>query len=249
MIARRKVALALAGFPLVLASRASWSQHEQVYDSFVQLIYPPIEAIDNPQPFGYERATQAEIDRAKLIIAQTVQGPRPIDIAQSFVDRFFKTAPDLISQWPAPAHWNPLVVEFFSATSYHANNDMIPWCAAFANWCLERAGKRGSRSASSQSFLSKEFTRTNNPKPGDLAVFTVYDNATGRSLGLGHVTFFKNRISDTHITVVGGNQSAGGHSSIISEKPFPIGDVSVKRHVGNNYIRCTMRLNSFVAVA
>jgi uncharacterized protein (TIGR02594 family) len=246
MITRRAAAFGIAGSVVLL--RSARLAAEDAPEPFNQLIYPPIEALDNPEPFGYQPATEDEINKAKLISEQTPKGPRPIDIAQSFVDRFYKSELNAISQWPAPSHWNPLIVEFFSATSYHANNDMIAWCAAFANWCLERAGKSGSRSAASQSFLSKDFEATKNPKPGDLAIFTCYDKASGKSLGLGHVTFFKSKISETYINVVGGNQSGDGHSSIISERPFFVADRDVGRHVGNNYVTCTMRLNRYISV-
>lgn len=238
----------MACSPFLVGARAAAGQPAEAEEYFDQLIYPPIEALDDPQPFGVKPPTQDEVKKATLIIDQTVKGPRPIDVAQSFVDRFYDNDPSAISQWPAPSHWNPLIVKFFSATSYRANNDMIAWCAAFANWCLERAGRVGSRSAKSQSFLSKEFKTTKDPKPGDLAIFTCYDKASGKSLELGHVTFFKNKVSDTFINVVGGNQSADGHSSIVSERPFSIVDRDVRRHVGNNYVLCTMKLNTYITI-
>jgi uncharacterized protein (TIGR02594 family) len=250
MITRRKLILGLAGYPLIGGVLPALGQTAEEADlTFDQLIYPPIEALDDPQPFGYKPATEAQKKRAKEIVDGTPKGPRPIDIAQSFVDRFYAKEPEAISQWPAPANWNPLIVDFFGATSYRANNDMIAWCAAFANWCLERSGRTGSRSAASQSFLSKDFKATNDPKPGDLAVFTCYDKASGKSLGLGHVTFFKGTISNTRIRVVGGNQSGDGHSSIISEREFSTVDRDVRRHVGNNYVLCTMKFNTYLQIA
>lgn len=248
MFTRRAMVAGMACTPLMITAQVAAAQTAEIEDSFDQLIYPPIEAIDDPQPFGYKPASQDEINKAKLIIDQTINGPRPIDVAQSFVDRFYVSDPSAISQWPAPAHWNPLIVDFFTATSYRANNDMIAWCAAFTNWCLERSGRVGSKSAASQSFLSKEFKTTKDPKPGDLVVFTCYDKASGKSLGLGHVTFFKNKISDKLINVIGGNQSSDGHSSIICERPFSIVDRDVMRHVGNDYILCTMKFNSYISI-
>ena len=216
---------------------------------FDQLTFPAFEAIGKPEQFGYKPPTAIQKENAAEIVRATPNGPSPIAIVQSFVDRYYVKDPDSISQWPAPNEWNPLIVTFFSSTSYPANNDMIPWCAAFANWCLERAGRTGSRSAASQSFLSnKAFKRTDDPKAGDLIVFTCYDLATNKSVGVGHVTFVKEKPANGRVKVVGGNQSKDGHSSIISETEFPLGDRPVKRHIGSKYVPCVMRLNSFIAI-
>jgi len=214
-----------------------------------QLIYPPFGAIDAPQPFGYKPPTEKEKQRAEDIIKSTPKGPAPIDIAKSFFDRFYTTDPKTISQWPAPEAWNPLIVQFFSATTLKANNDMVAWCAAFANWCIERSGRKGSRSAASQSFLDKKnFKQTNDPAIGDLAVFTCYEKNTNKSLGLGHVAFVMHKPAGGRVKVLGGNQSADGHSSIISERDFMTGDRDVRRHVDGKYVPCTMRLNTYISI-
>lgn len=249
MISRRALILGVAAWSplcsLLRATDASTGQEEAVFD---QLTYPPIEALDNPQPFGYNPPTEAQKQKAKDIINGTPKGPAPIDLAQSFVDRFYRSDPDAISQWPAPASWNPLIVEFFSATSIRANNDMIAWCAAFVNWCIERTSRNGSRSASSQSFISKDFKATQNPAPGDVAVFTCHDKQSDSSLGIGHVAFYKENLPNGRIRVVGGNQSSDRHSSIISESVFSIAATNVRRHVGNEYVSCTMRLNTYIKI-
>jgi uncharacterized protein (TIGR02594 family) len=248
MITRRMLAMGLATHAALVSTSPAFAEPSEVTGGeFVQLTYPPITAINAPRPFGFSPATEAQKAKAKAIEDATPNGPRPIDIAQSFVDRFFSQDPEAISQWPAPASWNPLVVDFFSATSLHANNDMIAWCAAFANWCIRRSGKHGSGSASSQSFISKTFKATSAPAVGDLAVFTCYDKTTGKSLGLGHVTFFKEQLDDHRIKVVGGNQSKDGHSSIISEGTFVTTNTTVGRHVGDSYVASTMRLNAYIS--
>jgi uncharacterized protein (TIGR02594 family) len=234
------------------ALRNLWQAQDQTSvdqdNTFDQLIYPPFEALNNPKPFGYNPPTESQKQEAEQIIEATVKGPKPIDIAQSFVDRFYTKKPRLISQWPAPESWNPLIVQFFRATARPANNDMIPWCAAFVNWCIERSGKHGSRSASSQSFLSKYFKSVSVPQPGDLAIFTCFDNDSNKDLGIGHVAFVRERISETRIRIVGGNQSKDGHSSIICEEEFVTTDRDVRRHIGNKYVHCTLRLNSYVSI-
>lgn len=248
MLNRRAVGLGLMMAPSLLISGRSFGQTTEEEESFEQLTFPPISALDQPGLFGYKPATQAQIDKARLIVNNTPRGPAPIDIAKSFITRFSNTDAEAISQWPSPASWNPLVVEFFRSTNTKANNDMIAWCAAFANWCIERAGQAGSKSASSQSFLSRNFKKTDIPKRGDLAIFTCFDSQ-GRSLGLGHVTFFESRVDDRRISVVGGNQSVHGHSSIISASSFPSYDRPVRRTVGSRRVPCTMRLNTFVSLS
>jgi uncharacterized protein (TIGR02594 family) len=250
MITRRVAMLGLMTNSLLFNILPAAGQvDDKTVDSFDQLTFPPVDTLDNPEPFGYSPPTEAQKARAAEVVRTTPKGPRPIDIAQSFVDRFYKQDPEVISQWPSPSSWNPLVVEFFSATTLRANNDMIAWCAAFANWCIERSGRNGSRSAASQSFLGNAaFKTTDDPNIGDLVVFTCYDKLTGKSVGLGHVAFVKEKPANGRIKVIGGNQSADGHSSIISERYFPISPFDVRRHVGNNYILCTMRLNTFVRI-
>lgn len=253
MISRRMMALGLMTYPALLSRLLASGQtldkdQKQSEESFDQLVYPPIGALENPEPFGYKPATEAQKKKAQEIVDGTPKGPRPIDVAQSLVDRFYDKDPDAISQWPAPTSWNPLIVEFFNATSRPANDDMIPWCAAFVNWCLGRCGRIGSRSASSQSFLTKDFKQTDDPKTGDLAIFTCYDKSTGKSLGLGHATFFKKKVTNNKITVVGGNQSVDRHSSIICEKEFVTTDSDARRHVDGKYVLCTIRLNAYIRI-
>ena len=249
MISRRN---ATAGIAVCYALRPALARAQAALTNeapFDQLTFPAFQAIGKPEQFGYKLPTAVQKEKAAEIVRTTPNGPTPIAIVQDFVDRYFVKDPDAISQWPAPSEWNPLIVTFFSSTSYPANNDMIPWCAAFANWCLERAGRTGSKSASSQSFLSsRAFKKTDDPKAGDLAVFTCYDPATNKSVGLGHVTFVKEKPADGRVKVIGGNQSKDGHSSIISETEFPLGDRAVKRHIGGKYVPCVMRLNSFISI-
>jgi uncharacterized protein (TIGR02594 family) len=243
------MALGLVTYPALVGAFLANSQTSRTdEESFDQLVYPPLETLENPELFGYKPATEAQKRKAQEIVDGTPKGPKPIDIAQSLVDRFYDKEPDAISQWPAPASWNPLIVEFFKATSTPANSDMIPWCAAFANWCIERSRRNGSRSASSQSFLSKDFMQTDDPRAGDLAIFTCYDNSSGKSLGLGHATFFKERLSQNRIKVVGGNQSRDRHSSVICETEFSTTDHDARRHVGDKYVPCTMRLNTYIRI-
>lgn len=247
MLTRRAAGLGLLAAPLIgTLPRAAWAQDDQ--QGLDQLEYPPFELIGAPSLFGYEPATAVEIAKAKLIVNNTRKGPAPIDVAKHFVVRFAASDPEAIAQWPRPSRWNPLIVEFFNATSTKANSDMVAWCAAFANWCIERAGRKGTRSASSQSFLSSGLKKTQSPRRGDLAVWTCYDSRN-RSLGLGHVAFFEGPGDGKTVDVIGGNQSKDGHSSIISARAYPVFDRKVTRGIGGKRVPCTMKFNTYLALS
>jgi uncharacterized protein (TIGR02594 family) len=222
-------------------------------ESFDQLIYPPLGAINQPEKFGYAKPTQAQRDKAAKIINETPKGPNPLAIARSFSERFGESDPRAISQWPAPDAWNPLVVEFFKSTASPANNDMVAWCAAFANWCIERNGRTGTRSAASQSFVdpknAKYFKKINDPDFGDLVVWTCYDDKSGKSLGLGHVAFVTGKPSGDSVPTISGNTSDDNHYSIIVEKPFSTKDRKVYRTVNGTKVLSVMKLNSFLRMA
>lgn len=249
MFTRRELLAGLALSPLALASSRCWAQESAPGEAFSELEYPDFASLTSYRLFGKNLPNQVQREKAAAIIQATPEGPTAFAIAKSFVDRYATQDPAAISQWPKPAAWNPLVVHFFSATSYKANNDLTPWCAAFANWCLERAGMKSSRSAGSQSFLDERyFKRTPEPKTGDLAIFTCYDLVSKASMGLGHVGFFKEKLADGRISVLGGNQSVEGQSSIICEKPYSIGDVALRRTINGKKVPCTMRLNTYISV-
>ena len=250
MITRRSIAFGLVTCPALITSLPIASQTiGSAEEPFDQLIYPPIDDVDNGQPFGYRPATEAQKKKAAEISDAAPKGPTPVDIAQSFVDRFYKKDPEAITQWPVPAWWNPLMLHFFATSSNKFNSDMVAWSGALTNWCLERSGRSGSQNSGSQSFLSKDFKATDDPQHGDLAVFTCYDKSTGKSLGFGHVVFFKEKLSNNHIRVIGGNQSGDGHSSIICERELLTTDHDVRRHSGESYSLCTMRLNTYIKLS
>jgi uncharacterized protein (TIGR02594 family) len=96
---------------------------------------------------------------------------------------------------------NPRIVEYLHSTNlgapYHSN-DETPWCSAFVNWCVERAGFAGTDSAAALSWASWG-SNTTSPVPGDIVVF----NWGG---GRGHVGFFASATS-SKVKVFGGNQS------------------------------------------
>jgi hypothetical protein len=248
MICRRNFAAGCLLIPVLLKSGDAFpkARHREIV---YQLEYPPVTDSHGRRPQN-RVPTAVQIRRATEIIAKTPTGPRPIDIAQTFVDRFYTKEPALISQLPPPAARNPLIGKFFQDTSTPNNGDIVAWCAAFANFCIHRSGRIGSRSASSQSFLTTTFRKTSNPEQGDLAIFTCFSPSTGKSLQLGHVAFYKERIDETHIRVVGGNQTTDEHSSIISETVMLTTDRSLRRHLSNGESTpVVMRLNAYISLS
>jgi uncharacterized protein (TIGR02594 family) len=248
MISRRYFIRALATLAAYPALGSCAPENRDVQPVLSQLLFPDLATINEHRSRGESQPTDAQVQRAKQIIAATPVGPTPLDVAQSFIDRFGNSEPDIISQWPTPDAWNPLIVEFFSATNLRVSNDMIAWCAAFANWCLLRAGRSGSGDASSQSFLGDDFAKTDTPKVGDLVVFTSVDNRTNQSLGIGHVGFVKGPPDSGHVDVLGGNQSSDGHSSIISSKLFSTQPFAARRHVNGSWVLCTMKICAYLRI-
>ena len=99
-----------------------------------------------------------------------------------------------------------------------ATGALVAWCAAFVGTMLTQAGVTGTRSASSRSYLNYGASvGTTNPPYGSIAVFGVPNS------GSGHVGFILSS-DDTHVTVLGGNQSdrtASRSGGIVSKSVFP----------------------------
>jgi uncharacterized protein (TIGR02594 family) len=247
MFTRRSVFLAAAAAALPISIDRVCAQ-ESDEELLAPLDYPSIDALTQPHEFGLRLPDKSAIDKANAIIANTPTGPTPFEVAKSFVTRFGKSDPDAISQWPLPAAWNPLVVDFFSATQDKATNDTVPWCAAFTNWCLLRSHRPTTNSASSQSFATTDrFKTTSSPKQGDIVVFTCYTAQGNSDLGIGHVTFFDSPIDSDHILCLGGNQG-GDRSSTISERAYPNTPFKSKRHVNGKYVNVVYRINRYLTV-
>jgi len=94
-----------------------------------------------------------------------------------------------------------------------------PWCAAFANSVLAKAGMKGTGSLEANSFMSWGY-HTNEPRAGDVVVMHL-----GRHRGADHVGFFVDMIDidgASYVKVLGGNQGHAVHavyypaSSVIS---------------------------------
>ena len=100
----------------------------------------------------------------------------------------------------ASAAANPRIVEYLRSTTLDggaAFTDETPWCSAFANWCVERAGHAGTDSAWARSWLTWG-KPTTFPSVGCIVVLQ-------RDANKGHVGFFVSR-TPTRVRLLGGNQ-------------------------------------------
>lgn len=164
-------------------------------------------------PFGTQPPTSREAILAKRVLSSVPVGKSPIDVALYFLDvaagKYGEELKPYTTAWPI--RWNPVIVEFFTATNTTPSGDTTSWCAAFVNYCLLMAAKskvlplgsaEPTHSAASRSFRTWA-TTTTTPSAGDLVVFEDRD-----SKGHGHVGFFLKE-TPSSILVLGGNQFEG----------------------------------------
>lgn len=111
---------------------------------------------------------------------------------------------------------NPHIVAYFKETSLDksmASTDETAWCAAFCNWCLVKAGFKGTHNAMAVSFRHwGRPTRGNRPALGAVALIRFKD-------GRHHVTFVAGMDkSGTRLATLGGNQ---GKTSAVTHSHAP----------------------------
>lgn len=140
------------------------------------------------------RAANPQIDNPHLIKPdQRIHIPRTehnwLDIARAELGQRGK---------PGPEH-NPRIIQYHRATTLQATSDEVPWCSSFANWCMERAGIRGTRSAAARSWL-KWGRELKEPRRGCVVVLR-----RGRNPAAGHVGFYMGERKG-RIILLGGNQ-------------------------------------------
>ena len=95
--------------------------------------------------------------------------------------------------------FNTRIAEYLETVDMIAN-DEIPWCAAFVNWCLNKAEIFGTALPNAKSYLEWGYNITQ-PVVGAI---TVFDR--GKHSWQGHVGFFLDQ-SDNYVYIIGGNQS------------------------------------------
>ncbi|WP_148662265.1 TIGR02594 family protein [Paraburkholderia phytofirmans] len=170
-------------------------------------------------PFGTNPALDEEEKLARQILDAAPTTGSLQDIEYYFMNLTVRNKDGELynSQWKN--RWNPVIVQFFRSTASTAHNDLVPWCAAFQNWCLDRLGFKGTNSASSGSFRTYGLQVTD-PKPGDFVVFRDKDPDAARQ-GHGHIALFLYRDGD-RVFVLGGNQHAGKHFTSVNVSHFPL---------------------------
>lgn len=97
---------------------------------------------------------------------------------------------------------NPRILEYHSATTPAGQTDEIPWCSAFVNWVMKKAGYSTTESPLARSWL-KWGRRLRNPELGCVVILS-----RGREKWMGHVGFYMGpgKNDPSFIRVLGGNQ-------------------------------------------
>lgn len=93
---------------------------------------------------------------------------------------------------------NARILEYLRTTG-SSLHDETPWCSAFVQWCLGRAGVAGTGEANARSWLG--WGQATLPVLGCIVVFSR-DEAGPKA---GHVGFYVAQ-SDDHVLTFGGNQ-------------------------------------------
>ena len=92
---------------------------------------------------------------------------------------------------------NDRILEYFTATSFVADHDEVPWCAAYVNFILQISDLPRTNSASALSFRTWG-VKTHKPTIGDICVID-------RGRGRGHVGFFMGFAPTGNCIMLSGN--------------------------------------------
>lgn len=104
----------------------------------------------------------------------------------------------------------PRILEYFAAAGHsEVKSDETAWCSAFVNFCIEKAGLRGTMSLAARSWL--RWGKPCDPQPGAIGIWP-----RGKSHWQGHVAIVK-EVKGKRVKVVGGNQG-----NAVTEKWFDI---------------------------
>jgi len=101
---------------------------------------------------------------------------------------------------------NPKILEFFRASGLKVHDDETPWCDAFLDYCIAKAGYQpspGARARSELDWEGFEGVEESELRQGDIVVFS----RAGGGPGSGHVGFFDHWTEDGRLAILGGNQS------------------------------------------
>lgn len=141
------------------------------------------------------------------------QQPPPIPkIATASVPLWFVYALGEVGETELAGHaTNPRIAEYLRSTSAPSTDDETPWCSAFCNWCVVKAGTPGTGSAAARSWLGWG-QRTAAPTYGSIVVLWRDDPKSEH----GHVAMFV-RKDLAHVWLLGGNQ---GNTVSIASYPL-----------------------------
>lgn len=237
----------IGGLGLILLPGESLAQTEMVPDSEIPPLPPDLANRATAPAYrprvtadvvGAGRPTQAEVDQARAILEAAPTSTTPIEVARYFLDigQGGDARAAFVREWPVRA--NPLVRTLFLATQTVPYGDITPWCAAFVNWCIARAGssRREAGISSEQKFTTAELSRTSRsaasgsfrcwtavaaPAAGDLAVFRE-PGSTASCTGKGHVAFLLERLPSGDLRILGGNQLLRGTSGAVTSSRYPL---------------------------
>lgn len=95
---------------------------------------------------------------------------------------------------------NPRILEYLRTTTFRNPHDETPWCSAFVNWCIQKAGLSGTRSAAARTWLYWGVGQYNPPLGSVVVLWRVH-----RTHGAGHVGFLVGSTATT-VDLLGGNQ-------------------------------------------
>jgi uncharacterized protein (TIGR02594 family) len=94
---------------------------------------------------------------------------------------------------------NKRILEYLRTCGISGDNDEIHWCSAYINWCVIKAGYKGTNSLLARSWL-KRGTILTKPRLGCIVIFE-----RGKPWQ-GHGGFYLDKNNDVIFTL-GGNQS------------------------------------------
>lgn len=101
---------------------------------------------------------------------------------------------------------NPKIIQYLHSVDLDESEqetEETPWCSAFANWCIQKAGGKGTRNAMARSWLTWG-KKLDKPEVGCIVVLW----RGSKNSESGHVAFFVGYSDDKQmIKLCGGNQS------------------------------------------
>lgn len=142
------------------------------------------------------------------------------------MNKAYELAQQDLGTWEWADGHNPKVVQYFADVGHSwVKDDETAWCAAFVGAMIERSGGNSTRKLNARSYLEwGEPVELADAQEGDIVVFSRGDPNGWQ----GHVGFFVKRV-DTHIEVLGGNQS-----NQVNKQRYPVSRLlSIRRAKSN----------------